>query len=120
MELKVEKVKDKELEKIAEIGKDADESKIEASLNYDNLTQDEKDAIDKFNEEIDVNDQTQVLQFGNAAQEKISKFSDSVLENVRTKDAGETGKLLGDLVAEIKSFDNAVDASQKMNIFDIF
>ena len=118
MELKVEKVKDEELKKIAEIGKDADESKIEASLNYDNLTQDEKDAIDKFNQEIDVNDQTQVLQFGNAAQEKISKFSDSVLENVRTKDAGETGQLLSNLVAEIKSFDNAVDASQKMNIIE--
>ena len=118
MELKVEKMQDKELEKIAEIGKDADESKIEASLNYENLTDEEKAAIDKFNQEIDVHDQTQVLQFGNAAQEKISKFSDSVLENVRTKDAGETGKLLGDLVAEIKSFDHAVDSSQKMNIIE--
>ena len=118
MELKVEKVKDEELQKIAEIGKNASEEKIEASLSYDNLTQDEKDAIDRFNEEIDVYDQTQVLQFGNAAQEKVSKFSDSVLENVRTKDAGETGKLLGDLVAEIKSFDHAVDSSQKMNIIE--
>ena len=118
MELKVEKVKDKELEKIAEIGKDASEEKIEASLNYDNLTKDEKKAIDKFNEEIDVYDQTQILQFGNAAQEKISKFSDSVLENVRTKDAGETGNLLSELVGEIKSFDKAVDNSQKMNIIE--
>ena len=72
MELKVEKVKDKELEKIAEIGKDASEEKIEASLNYDNLTKDEKKAIDKFNEEIDVYDQTQILQFGNAAQRRSS------------------------------------------------
>ena len=118
MELKVEKIKDKELEKIAEIGKDASEEKIEASLNYDNLTKDEKAAIDKFNKEIDVYDQTQILQFGSAAQEKISKFSDSVLENVRTKDAGETGNLLSSLVSEIKSFDKAVDNSQKMNIIE--
>ncbi len=118
MELKVEKFKDKEFEKIAEIGKNASEEKIEASLNYDKLTKDEQKAIDKFNEEIDVHDQTQILQFGNAAQEKISKFSDSVLENVRTKDAGETGNLLSELVGEIKSFDKAVDNSQKMNIIE--
>ena len=118
MELKVEKLKEKELESLTKIGKNASDEKIEASLNYDNLTKDEKSAIDKFNKEIDVKDQTQVLQFGNAAQEKISKFSDSVLENVRTKDTGETGELLSNLVAEIKSFDKAVDDSQKLNILE--
>ena len=118
MELKVEKINDKELKKIEKIGSNASDEKIESSLNYDSLTSDEKKAIDKFNQEIDVYDQTQILQFGNAAQEKISKFSDSVLENVRTKDAGETGELLSSLVAEIKSFDSAVDESQKLNFFE--
>ena len=118
MELKVEKMEQKELEKLADIKDVGNEKEIESSLNYNTLTDEEKKAIDKFNKEIDINDQTQVIQFGNVAQEKISKFSDSVLEKVRTKDAGETGELLSDLVAEIKSFDKAVDDSTKLNFFE--
>ncbi|MBR1385266.1 MAG: toxic anion resistance protein [Bacilli bacterium] len=117
MELKVEKKEDKKLEEFVEQNGGASEEKIESSLNYDNLSKEEKEAIDKFNKEIDVNDQTQILQFGSAAQEKVSKFSDSVLEKVRNKDTGEVGEELSKLVAEIKSFDNAVDASQKSNLF---
>ena len=98
MELKVEKMQAKELEKLADIKDVGNEKEIESSLNYNTLTDEEKKAIDKFNKEIDINDQTQVIQFGNTAQEKISKFSDSVLEKVRTKDAGETGELLSDLL----------------------
>ncbi len=118
MELKVEKMEQKELEKLADIKDVGNEKEIESSLNYDTLTADEKKAIDKFNKEIDINDQTQVIQFGNAAQENISKFSDSVLEKVRTKDAGETGELLSELVSEIKSFDKAVDDSTKLSFLE--
>ena len=118
MELKVEKMEQKELEKLASVKNVADEKEIESSLNYDNLTQDEKDAIEKFNNEINIDDQTQIIQFGSAAQDKVSKFSDSVLEKVRTRDAGETGRLLSNLVAEIKSFDKAVDDSSHTSFFE--
>ncbi len=118
MELKVEKMEQKELEKLADVKSVADEKEIEDSLNYDKLSKEEKEAIEKFNNEIDVNDQTQIIQFGSAAQDKISKFSDSVLDKVKTKDAGETGKLLSNLVAEIKSFDKAVDDSAHTNFLE--
>ena len=118
MELKLEKTSTKELEGLAVAGKGVSETKIEKSLNYDNLTDEEKKAIDKFNSEINVYDQTQILQFGSAAQDKISKFSDTVLENVRTKDTGEVGELLASLVAEIKSFDNALADNAKTNIIE--
>ena len=118
MELKLEKTSTKELEGLAVAGKDVSEAKIEKSLNFDNLTDEEKKAIEKFNSEIDVYDQTQILQVGSAAQDKISKFSDTVLENVRTKDTGEVGELLSSLVAEIKAFDNALVDSSKMNIIE--
>lgn len=118
MELKLEKTSGKELEGLVSGEKKVSEAKIEKSLNYDNLTSEEKKAIDKFNKEIDVNDQTQILQFGSAAQEKISKFSDTVLENVRTKDTGEVGNLLSNLVAEIKSFDNALADNSHTNILE--
>ena len=94
------------------------EEKIEDSLNYDLLTKEEKEAIKEFNEKLDVSDSTQVLQFGAAAQNKISKFSDDVLENIRTKDTGEVGTELAKLVAEIKSFDKAVVDADNMNVFE--
>ena len=118
MELKLEKTDTKELKELVEGERNVSEANIEKSLNYDNLTDEEKKAIDKFNSEIDVYDGTQILQFGSAAQKKISQFSDDVLENVRTKDTGEVGDLLGSLVAEIKSFDNALSDNAKMNIFE--
>lgn len=106
-ELKVAaKLSDEKVEKLTE--GEITEEKVEKSLNYDELTPEEKQAVDEFNEKIDVFDQTQVLQYGAAAQKKISQFSDSVLEDVKTKDIGETGKLLAELVAEIKSFDGSI------------
>ena len=105
LELKVNKAVAKEEVKdlVEEKGKVTDE-KIEQSLNYDALSQEEKDAIEEFNKKIDVEDATQILQYGAKAQSKISEFSDSVLEGVKTKSAGEVGDLLADLVSEIKSF----------------
>ena len=114
LELKVEspKTEEKVVELVTGNEKVTDE-KIEKSLNYDLLTPEEKKAIDEFVEKIDVFDSTQVLQFGAASQAKISEFSDEVLEDVKTKNTGEAGKLLADLVAEIKSFDGAVGHEPK-------
>ena len=107
IELQVEKKDD---EKVLELAKEekVTEEKIEKSLNYDELTEEEKKAVDDFNKQIDVFDSTQILQYGAAAQNKISSFSDSVLEDVKTKSTGEVGDLLADLVSEIKGFDGAI------------
>ena len=103
----------KEVEELVSNDGKVTNSDIEKSLNYEALTPEEKRAIDEFNEKIDISDSTQVLQYGAAAQKKVSDFSDSVLEDVKTKDTGEVGKLLAELVAEIKSFDGAVGEEQK-------
>lgn len=107
IELQVEKKDD---EKVLELAKEekVTEEKIEKSLNYDELTEEEKKAVDDFNKQIDVFDSTQILQYGAAAQNRISSFSDSVLEDVKTKSTGEVGDLLADLVSEIKGFDGAI------------
>ena len=115
MELKVKKLEDKRVEALAE-EKKVSEEMIESSLNYDLLSKEEKEAIDEFNDMIDINDSTQILQFGAAAQEKISKFSDSILEDVRTKNAGEVGDLLANLVSQIKSFDSDISKSNKRGL----
>ena len=113
LELKVEKkVEEKEVESLIN-NKNVDDAVIEKSLNYDELSEEEKEAIEEFNKKIDVNDATQVLQYGAAAQEKISKFSDTILEDVKTKGAGDVGDLLANLVSEIKSFDRDVSGKKK-------
>ena len=117
LELKVEqKVEEEKVANLTLDGK-VTEEKIENSLNYDSLSDAEKKAVDEFNAKIDVADSTQVLQYGAAAQEKISKFSDDILEDVKTKDAGPTGDLLAELVGQIKSFDNDVSGSQSKGFF---
>ena len=113
MELKIEpkKVTDEKIEKEILPGEKVSEEKVEDSLNYELLSEEEKAAIDEFISKVDVTDSVQVLQFGAAAQNKISTFSDSVLENVKTKNTGEAGELLSDLVAEVKGFDADVPAT---------
>ena len=114
LELKVEKeVKKEEVENLVENSEKVTNEKIEESLHYDLLTQEEKNDIDEFNNKIDVTDSTQILQYGAKAQANISKFSDSVLEGVKTKQTGEVGVLLTDLVAQIKSFDSDISDENK-------
>ena len=107
LELKVENKEDEKVQELAVCEKVTNEQ-IEKSLNYDELSSEEKKAVDEFNAKLDVNDSTQILQFGAAAQNKITSFSDSVLENVKTKNTGEVGDLLADLVSQIKSFDGSI------------
>ena len=112
LELKVGKKEEVE-NLVKEEGAKITEEKIEKSLNYESLTEEEKKAVDEFNEKINVMDSTQVLQYGAKAQSKISQFSDSVLDSVRTYSAGEVGDLLSNLVGEIKSFDSDITAENK-------
>lgn len=122
IELKVEENLDtkKLAEDLGVTDKKVTEENVESSLNYENLSPEEKAAIDEFLTKIDIEDTTQVLQYGATAQNKISKFSDSVLDNVKTKDTGEVGDLLTDLVVQIKDFDSDVPGEQKKGLFGIF
>ena len=114
IELKLESAKaEKEVEGLVNSSEKVTDEKIEESLNYDLLTKEEKKAIDEFVEKIDVFDSTQVLQFGASSQAKISEFSDSVLEDVKTKNTGAAGDLLAELVAQIKSFDGEIGTEKK-------
>lgn len=121
LELQVKSsVKDEQVEKLVEEKGKVTNEEIESSLNYNNLTQEEKDAIEEFNKKINVEDATQVLQYGAKAQGKISAFSDSVLEDVKTKSVGEVGDLLSDLVGEIKSFSTEIDNSNATGLAKLF
>ncbi len=121
MELKVEnKISAQTAEKLTENVNKITDEKIEKSLNYDELSKEEQKAVDEFNAKIDVMDSTQVLQYGASAQNKISEFSDSVLEDVKTKNVGDVGDLLANLVSEIKSFDSAINTSEPKGLAKLF
>ena len=88
------------------------------SLNFDNLSEQEKAAVLAFVERIDITNSETVLKYGNAAQMKISQFSDKILADVKTKDTGAISDMLTELVAEIKGFD--VDEGKKGGFFGLF
>lgn len=94
------------------------ETQVEESLDYNKLTEQEKSAIDEFVEKIDEKDTNMIISFGAPAQTKISKFSDEVLNNVKTKKLGAVGDLLANLAGEIKSFDGGIDVNMKPSIFN--
>ena len=82
------------------------------------LKEAEQKMVDDFSEKIDLNDSGIVLQYGSAAQKKIADFSDNALEGVRTKDLGEVGNMIIDLVAELKGFN--IEPEEKKGFFSIF
>ena len=82
------------------------EAKREANaiqINEDMLNEQEKAAVNDFYTKIDIRDSNMVMQYGAAAQKNIANFSESALNNVRTKDLGEIGQDLASLVTELKT-----------------
>ena len=69
------------------------------------LSEAEQAAVREFAKQIDVTNTNQVLAYGAAAQTNISDFSGTALSNVRSKDLGEVGSMLSDLVVELKGLD---------------
>ena len=78
----------------------------------------EQQAVLDFAEKIDLKDSGVVLQYGAAAQKNIADFSESTLNAVRTKDLGELGDMVTDLVTELKGF--SVEEEEKKGIFGLF
>lgn len=70
-----------------------------------NLTPEEKRMVADFAAKIDITDPNIVLQYGAGSQQKIANFSDSALNNVKTKDLGEVGEMITSLVGELREFD---------------
>lgn len=62
----------------------------------------EQAAVKEFSQKIDVLNTEQVLNYGSNAQKNIAEFSGAALNCVRTKDLGEVGGMLGDLVVELQ------------------
>ncbi|MBQ7334816.1 MAG: toxic anion resistance protein [Clostridia bacterium] len=102
-----------EAAQIAEAAEGATEQQTESveKLAEAHLSEAEKKAVSEFAEKIDITNTATVLQYGAATQQKIANFSDNALQNVRTKDFGEVGDMVAELVGELKSFNSDLDKS---------
>ena len=83
-----------------------------------NLTPEEQAMVDQFAQKIDITNSQQVLQYGSACQKKIGDFSEAALSKVSTKDLGEVGDMITDLIGELKSFD--ANEEQQKGIMGFF
>ncbi|OOM75964.1 TelA-like protein [Clostridium puniceum] len=99
------------------ITKASEENKEAEVLDDSNLTEEEKKMVDQFVQKIDISNSNSILQYGVGAQKKIADFSESALNNVKTKDLGEVGNMLSSVVSELKSFDAPEEKKGILGLF---
>ena len=87
------------------------------SLDYKQFNEAEIQQIHDFSQQIDITDNTMIMQYGINAQKKLADFSDSTLEKVKTKDLGEVGDMLSQVVGELREFDGN---GEKKGLFGLF
>lgn len=90
-------------EKALEIASEKELERIAQEV--EELTPAERAEVEKIKEGLDLTDSAAIIDFGTAAQKNIADFSDSILCNVRAKDSGYVGELLGELLTNVKSFE---------------
>lgn len=81
------------------------------------LTTEEKKMVNNFADAIDLEKSNLILQYGAGAQKKIADFSESALNNVKTKDLGEIGDMLSGVVMELKNFDSETEEKGFLGFF---
>ena len=101
-----------------EVIEEAEKEIVSERPELEKLSPEEQAAVREFAQQIDVTNTTQVLAYGAAAQTNISDFSSAALGTVRTKDLGEVGGMLSDLVVELKGMN--FDAEEKKGLKGIF
>lgn len=82
------------------------------------LSPEEQKMVNDFAEKIDITNSQMVLQYGAASQKKLSDFSETALSRVKTKDMGENGELITNLISELQGFDATTE--QPKGIFGFF
>ena len=81
------------------------EEPAQPQLNEEILSDEERKMVDEFSKQIDLHNSNGILQYGVGTQKKMADFSENALKSVKTKDLGEVGNMITDLVTELKSFD---------------
>ena len=80
------------------------------------LSAEEKQMVEDFARQINLDDSAAILRYGSGTQKKMADFSETALEKVKTKDLGEVGDLITGVVNELKGF----DATAEKGLFGFF
>ena len=88
---------------------------VQEEVKKQTFTPEEQAQIDEFAKKIDITNSSLVFQYGAGTQQNIASFSDTALNNVRSKDLGEVGDMIAGLVTELRSFN--VDTEEKKGLF---
>ena len=81
------------------------------------LTPEEQKMVEDFAARIDLSNTRMVLQYGAGCQKKIADFSDTALSSVRTKDMGQVGEMLTQVVAQLREFEEDEDTKGFLGFF---
>lgn len=101
----------------APIAKVQEENKQAEVLDDSYLTDEEKKMVDEFVDKIDISNSNSILQYGVGAQKKIADFSETALNNVKTKELGEVGEMLSNVVCELKNFETVEEKKGFLGLF---
>ena len=85
--------------------KEPEETQIKQPEPQIQLSPEEQKKVDDFAASIDLTNSNMVLLYGAGAQKKIADFSENALEHIKTKDLGEIGQMLSDVVGELKTME---------------
>ena len=107
--LQMEKVMD-ELDKVAIDEPVAPDVQAEIAKQLDSgLTEEERKAVESFSKQIDISNSQHVMLYGADAQKKVSDFADTILADIKNKDAGSVGDMMSKLIGELKNFENTTE-----------
>lgn len=104
------------LDPIKEVPQKMEDLSGSTKLDDSNLTEEERKMVADFAKQIDIGNTNVILQYGSAAQQKMAEFSESALQNVKTKDLDEVSDMITSLVVELKGF----DLDEKKGIIGLF
>lgn len=108
------KVEEEEVKE--EVKEEIPESEL-VSVEDTKLSEEEKKMVEDFAQKIDVMETNTILQYGSAAQNKVADFSETALKNVKTKDLGDIGDMMTELIGELKGFEIEEKESGIMSFF---
>ena len=101
----------------AEIAAEPEAEAVKKEMEQTVLSPEEQQMVDSFAKKIDIENTSQILQYGAGTQKKMADFSDAALENVRTQDLGEVGDLITQVVGELRDFDAAEEEKGFLGFF---
>ena len=88
---------------------------------WNEMTPEEQKQVMDLAAQINVTDSQSVISFGAAAQQELARFSDTILDQIRNKDAGTVGESLTELLGRVQDLDaGSLDPSKNSGFAKMF